>query len=226
MEEADFRRTELIKLPELVDARASEWKTALLETARSEEFCAGFTEEINRLRREQRAALGATKRELERVNREIQKIIEAIKVGFALPELKTEMDALQIRKRAIMAQLAAADDPSPPALHPHMAEVFRQKTMQLAAGLEHQGEHDTARQALRGFLDKIVIPPGDGLLQVVGNLGEMLKAAGGRKGAEAVAYGGCGGPQQIVPAALLGGSVNVTTLAFLTEVPDVRPSLG
>ena len=37
---------------------------------------------------------------------------------------------------------------------------------------------------------------------------------------------GCGGPQQIVPAALLGGSVNVKTLAFLTEVPDVRCSVG
>jgi hypothetical protein len=37
---------------------------------------------------------------------------------------------------------------------------------------------------------------------------------------------GCGGPQQIVPAALLGGSVNVKTLTFPTEVPDVRLSLG
>ncbi len=37
---------------------------------------------------------------------------------------------------------------------------------------------------------------------------------------------GCGGPQQIVPAALLGGSVNEKTLAFLTEVPDVRRPLG
>ncbi|MGH7719125.1 MAG: recombinase zinc beta ribbon domain-containing protein [Gemmatimonadaceae bacterium] len=37
---------------------------------------------------------------------------------------------------------------------------------------------------------------------------------------------GCGGPQQIVPAALLGGSVKVKTLAFPTEVPDVRRSLG
>ena len=36
----------------------------------------------------------------------------------------------------------------------------------------------------------------------------------------------CGGSQQIVPAALLGGSVNVKALAFLTEVPDVRLSLG
>jgi site-specific DNA recombinase len=152
------------------------------------------TEETNRLRREQRAAIGATNRELERVNREIQKVIEAIKAGFALPELKTEMDALQNRKKALVSQLAAADDPSPPpALHPQMAEVFRQKTMQLVAGLEHQGEHDTARQALRGFLEKIVIPPGNGLLQVVGSLGQMLKAADGRNGSAAVANVGCGG---------------------------------
>jgi hypothetical protein len=48
---------------------------------------------------------------------------------------------------------------------------FRQKTVQLAADLEPEGEHESARQALRGFLEKIVIPPGDGLLQVVGNLG-------------------------------------------------------
>ena len=33
MEADDFRRTELIKQPELVEARASEWKSALLETA-------------------------------------------------------------------------------------------------------------------------------------------------------------------------------------------------
>jgi hypothetical protein len=37
---------------------------------------------------------------------------------------------------------------------------------------------------------------------------------------------GCGGPQQVVPAALLGGSVKTKTLAFPTEVPGVRPALG
>lgn len=99
---------------------------------------------------------------------------------------------------------------------------------QLAAALEHDDERDAARQTLRGFIDRIVIPPGDGLLQVVGNLGEMLTAASGRNGSAVAAVGqvGCGGPQQIVPAALLGGSVNVKTLAFPTEVPDVRLSVG
>jgi hypothetical protein len=36
---------------------------------------------------------------------------------------------------------------------------------------------ESARTTLRGFIDHIVIPPGDALLQVVGNLGEMLTAA-------------------------------------------------
>jgi hypothetical protein len=46
-----------------------------------------------------------------------------------------------------------------------------------------------------------VIPPDNGLLQVVGNFGEMLAAAAGRR-APAVAYVGCGGSQPLIPTAL------------------------
>ena len=76
-----------------------------------------------------------------------------------------------------------------------MAEVFRKKATTLAAGLEHDEQRDAARQALRGFLDRIEIPPGDGLLQVVGNLGSMLTAAQGRAHSQTsmVVNGGCGG---------------------------------
>jgi hypothetical protein len=78
---------------------------------------------------------------------------------------------------------------------PNIAEVFCRKTATLTAGLEHDEQRDAARQALRGFLEKIVIPPGDELLQVVGNFGEMLAAASrrGRSRVEAVGYVGCGG---------------------------------
>lgn len=76
-----------------------------------------------------------------------------------------------------------------------MAEVYRQKATTLAAALEHDAERDAARLALRGFLEKIVIPPAEGLLQVVGNLGAMLAAAHGRRdpAVAAVGYVGCGG---------------------------------
>ena len=98
-------------------------------------------------------------------------------------------------------------------LHPHMADVFRQKTEQLAAALESDTERDAARLALRGFLEKIVIPPGDGLLQVVGNLGEMLTAVTGRDGtaSAAVGYVGCGGGQPGVLAAVERGGVRAAT---------------
>jgi hypothetical protein len=70
-----------------------------------------------------------------------------------------------------------------------VGDLFRQKTETLAVALKSGDGHNAARQALRGFLEKIVIPPGNGLLSVVGTVGEMLKAAG----AEGVDYGGCGG---------------------------------
>jgi hypothetical protein len=65
----------------------------------------------------------------------------------------------------------------------------------VAATLEHQDDEQrqTARESLRGLIDRIIIPPGGGLLQVVGNLGEMLTAAGGQSGAAAVGHIGCGG---------------------------------
>jgi hypothetical protein len=91
-----------------------------------------------------------------------------------------------------------------------MADVFQRKTSELAAALQHDDEEErsSARQALRGFIDHIVIPA-EGLLQVVGNFGEMLKAAGGRAGAAAVAYVGCGGVQPSVLAAVAGGGVTL-----------------
>ena len=100
-----------------------------------------------------------------------------------------------------------------------MAEVFRQKTMQLAAALEHENEEEreAARQALRGFIDRIVIPPGNALLQVVGNFGEMLTAANGRAEPAIVAYDGCGGPQPAEFGVLVGRSVG-----FLPRTSSTR----
>jgi hypothetical protein len=61
---------------------------------------------------------------------------------------------------------------------------------------------DEARQAVRGFIERIEIPP-DGLLQVVGSLGTMLELAQGRLKPGAIACGidGCGGPLPLMPHA-------------------------
>jgi site-specific DNA recombinase len=198
---------------------------------RLDEFTRLYVAEANRLRAEDRATRAAAPRELDGIKRRAMEILNFMRQGYMNEEWKAELRRLDERRTELEAVIAAAkSEPAQPALHPKMAEVFERQITQLAQALEHDDleQRTAARETVRGFIDRIVIPPGDELLQVVGNLGEMLTAAGARNGSTAaVGNGGCGGPQQIVPAALLGGSVNVNTLAFLTEVPGARRvSLG
>lgn len=155
-------------------------------------FCEGFTAEMTLQRREHMAQMAGARRELMAVEREIGKLVQAIKDGVSALAVKNELLKLEARKATLTTALAV---PPLPALHPQMAEVFRQKATTLASGLEHDEHRDAARQALRGFLQSIIIPPGEGLLQVTGNLGAMLATAAGQKipGRYSVANVGCGG---------------------------------
>jgi site-specific DNA recombinase len=143
-----------------------------------EEFCREFAREMNRLRMEQRAGLSSAKRDLDRVKRDIKKVIDAIKAGYSGPELKAEMDDLQIRKNALLAQLTAADEP-PPLLHPSMADLYRSKVEGLAAALHREDTRLEASEMLRGLIDSIVLTPDEGQLRIDlrGNLAAMLTAA-------------------------------------------------
>jgi len=153
-------------------------KTKLLRKDFFEEFCREFAKEMNRLRVEQRAGLSGAKRDLERVKRDIKKVIEAIKNGFAGSDLKAEWDALQERKTALQAKLDAADEP-PPLLHPTMADLYRAKVESLASALQREDTRLEASEMLRGLIDSVVLIPDEGQLRIElrGNLAAMLAAA-------------------------------------------------
>jgi site-specific DNA recombinase len=180
-------------------------KERFFEPGAFAEFCAGFTEAVNERRREHRAKVAAAPREIAGINRRSKEIMELLLRGFCDEAWKEDLHAIQQRRAELKALIASTEtDPPLPALHPHMAEAFRAKVSLLAHALEHDVEKDAARQVLRGSLHKIVIPPGDGLLEVVGDFGEMLTAAQGRVGVAQAAVGnvGCGGPQPSIPTAL------------------------
>jgi hypothetical protein len=164
--------------------------------------------------------LAGVRRELAAVERRLHEILKAISEGFRSEAWKAELASLDSRKAALTV---ASAEPPIPTMHPQMAQVFQQKVAALAADLEHEDERDGARQTLRGFLEKIVIPPADGLLQVVGNVGMMLAAAQGRTHlqANAVGYVGCGGPQPIVAGVLADGCSGDHTPP--TAEPRMRP---
>jgi hypothetical protein len=70
-------------------------------------------------------------------------------------------------------------EPPLPAMHPYGSRA-QKKAATWRAGLEHDYQRDAARQTLRGFLEKVVIPPRVGMLRVAGNLEMTLAAARGR----------------------------------------------
>ncbi len=162
------------------------------------EFCAGFTEEMNQQRREHRTRMAAAPRELAALNRRSHEILELLLQGFRDEAWKAELHQIERRRAELEATIASAEaEPTLPALHPHMAVVYRQKVEALAAALSHEDDalRESARESLRGFITAIVIPPGDGLLEVRGDLGMMLAATGRDGEALACVQGGCGGPQ-------------------------------
>jgi site-specific DNA recombinase len=153
---------------------------------------AKYVAEMNRLRAEHRVKLAVAPRELDAINRRSKEILELLLQGFKDEAWKEELRQIERRRAELEATIAASrSEPTLPALHPKMAEIFRHKIGQLAKALELQDaeQRELARHTLRGFIDRIVIPPGDELLQVIGNLGEMLAVASGRTVGEA----GCGG---------------------------------
>lgn len=162
---------------------------------RLDEWTRLYVAERNRLRAERRAKQADAPRELASINARSKHILDLLLNGFRDEAWKQELQQIEQRRTELEALIAADKaEPLPPALHPSMAQVFERKIGQLAAALEHEDAElrETARQALRGFIDRIMIPPGDALLQVIGNFGEMLTAAGAPV-TTAVGNGGCGG---------------------------------
>jgi site-specific DNA recombinase len=109
-------------------------------------FCEGFTAEMELQRRERLAERRTAQHELAAVERKQREILTALADGYRSEAWKAELLTLDDRKASLTASLA---EPQLPALHPNMAEVFRQKATALAAGLEHDDQRDAAREALR-----------------------------------------------------------------------------
>jgi DNA invertase Pin-like site-specific DNA recombinase len=139
-------------------------KDKLLRQDLFEEFCEEFTREMNRLRMEHRAGRVAAERELERIQHDVRRMIQAIKDGFGDADLKVEWNATQERKAALQAQLAHEGEPLP-LLHPGMADLYREKVTRLAEALEHPETRSEAAEAIRGLVDAIVLTPAEGALE-------------------------------------------------------------
>ncbi|WP_343206316.1 recombinase zinc beta ribbon domain-containing protein [Azospirillum lipoferum] len=157
-------------------------RTHLMDPALFKEFCDAFTREMNRLRIEQSANVIGHRKELERVQRELDRAIQAILDGVPGIQLKDKIGRLETRKAELIAMLSTASEP-PPLLHPNMAEVYRQRIARLHERLQSEETKAEAVDILRGLVDRITLQPdGNGLAIVLrGDLAAMLSFAANTK---------------------------------------------
>jgi hypothetical protein len=83
------------------------------------------------------ATLVARHKELERIQRELDRAIQAVLDGVPGSQLKEKIGLLEARKAELTGLLADSKEPAP-VLHPSMAEVYRRKVSDLALALGAQ----------------------------------------------------------------------------------------
>jgi site-specific DNA recombinase len=112
-----------------------------------EDFCREYVRELNRLRMEHRAGLSSARTELATVEREIRKLVQAIKDGVSALSIKDELLKLEARKAELQSRVDATEMPE--LLHPRMADVYRAKVGSLCLALESEERRTGAAEAIR-----------------------------------------------------------------------------
>lgn len=161
-----------------------------------EAFCRRLNERLRELRQQERSAFAADAEEVATIDRQVAKLIQAIKDGVPASIVRDELVALEQRKEQLAARPVL---PEGPFIEPNAADLYREKVAGLQEALSQPESRTQAASLLRNFVDEIRLTPDAGELAIAvkGNLAGVLTAAG----ISAVASSdGCGGAQPPVLA--------------------------
>lgn len=167
-------------------------RTHLMEPELFKEFCDEFTREMNQLRIERGAGLAAMRDELPRIERELGKLLVAIKAGGPIEAIVEDLKRLEARKAELKDQLANAEEP-PPRLHPNMAEIYRQRIAALYEGLQNEDGKAEAAEVFRTLVDQVTLVPDEAELAIVllrGDLAAILRFAANKKNPDVLSEAG------------------------------------
>ena len=141
-------------------------------------FVAEFHAEINRLAAAADTERDKTIKDLERVDREIGLIVQAIKDGVPALTLKNELTDLEARKRKLEQSLENA--PAPVVrLHPNLADLYSQKVADLTNALNAESQRHEAFETIRGLIEEVRLVPLKGKLEIelYGELSALINLA-------------------------------------------------
>jgi site-specific DNA recombinase len=141
-------------------------KEQLMDPVLFEVFVREFKDELNRLQHEQGGDVEALKKELERIERQIDKLVMAIAEGANALSLNTKITELEERRNTLMEDISAQADAPLPFVHPNLAEVYRRKVARLSDLLEDPLLKNEAFEVIRTLIDEVRLSPDNGVLRI------------------------------------------------------------
>jgi site-specific DNA recombinase len=124
-----------------------------------QEFVSAFTVEWNRIAAETGAQQAHDDATLNNVQRKIDRIIDAIAEGLRTADMKEKLETLTAQKTALQAH-AANRRARLPAMHPNLAEVYRNKVADLQSAITSSPDNAGVLERLRDLVERVDVGPG------------------------------------------------------------------
>ncbi|MEQ8694504.1 MAG: recombinase family protein [Gammaproteobacteria bacterium] len=150
--------TRTLKRDEMEATILSGLKNHLMEPELFAVFCDEYTRHLNKLRMDHNAARHGIAARLAKIDRELDKLVEAICEGIPAAKVKDKMWALENEKAELEGSLADTTE-EPVLIHPNMAEVYRKQVTSLHASLNDENRRAEAVDIVRSLVEKIVLTP-------------------------------------------------------------------
>ena len=126
-----------------------------------EAFAEEFKAELERLNRQRGSAMRRLQRELNKVNRAIDRCVMFIKEGDGSPSVvREELHSLEIRKEALQREMTVSQINHQVLYHPGMADLYRKKVGELQTLLMSAESRTQAMELIRSLIERIEVFPG------------------------------------------------------------------
>jgi len=160
-----------------------------------DEFAAEFKRELTRLRKERHGAGRRLLKDLQQVERGIDRCLDFITGGDGDPgSVRDQLRRLEARKREIAADLRAQQGGMEITIHPNLPDLYRRKVARLQRLLDDEAMRPQAVEIIRSLIDRIEVHPGQERghceVVIVGALAQILAFAQQKTTAAASGDGG------------------------------------
>ncbi len=155
-------------------------KTRIMDPALFEEFAKEFVAEINKQRMTISAAKVSSRAAVDRIDRQIKRLVDAIMEGADAKPLNAKLKELDADKIRLEAELEAAVDDQP-LLHPSLATIYRSRVETLEMTLRDPETGREAFEMVRSLIEEVRLIPIEGQLSIElkGQLASILAIGAG-----------------------------------------------